>query len=52
MHDIAARRQGGPRKRDIDANGPFVTPPVGLMYTNYDGQATWDLVLARLLGMA
>jgi N-acyl-D-aspartate/D-glutamate deacylase len=51
MHDIAGRRQGGPRKHEIDANGLLVTP-VGLMYTHYDGQATSDLVLARLLGMA
>ena len=36
----------GPGRREIDANGLLVTPGWVDVHTHYDGQATWDPVLA------
>jgi N-acyl-D-aspartate/D-glutamate deacylase len=36
----------GPGKREIDANGLLVTPGWVDVHTHYDGQATWDPLLA------
>src|SRR5450631_2266849 len=38
--------RAGPGKREIDANGLLVTPGWVDVHTHYDGQATWDPVLA------
>jgi N-acyl-D-aspartate/D-glutamate deacylase len=38
--------KAGPGKREIDANGIHVTPSWLDVQTHYDGQATWDPVLA------
>jgi N-acyl-D-amino-acid deacylase len=38
--------KAGPGKRDIDADGLLVTPGWVDVHTHYDGQATWDSVLA------
>src|SRR5476651_1695909 len=38
--------KAGPGKREIDANGQLVTPGWVDIHTHYDGQATWDEVLA------
>ncbi len=36
----------GPAKRDVDAGGMLVTPGWVDAHTHYDGQATWDPLLA------
>ena len=36
----------GPAKREIDAAGMIVTPGWVDIHTHYDGQATWDSILA------
>jgi N-acyl-D-aspartate/D-glutamate deacylase len=38
--------KAGPGKREIDAAGQLVTPGWVDIHTHYDGQATWDPVLA------
>ena len=38
--------KAGPGKREIDAHGLLVTPGWVDAHTHYDGQATWDPVLA------
>jgi N-acyl-D-aspartate/D-glutamate deacylase len=38
--------KAGPGKREIDAKGLLVTPGWVDVHTHYDGQATWDPVLA------
>jgi N-acyl-D-amino-acid deacylase len=38
--------KAGPGKREIDAGGLLVTPGWVDVHTHYDGQATWDPVLA------
>ena len=38
--------KAGPGKREIDADGLLVTPGWVDAHTHYDGQATWDPVLA------
>jgi len=38
--------KAGPGKREIDANGLLVTPGWVDVHTHYDGQATWDPLLA------
>ena len=38
--------KAGPGKREIDADGQLVTPGWVDIHTHYDGQATWDPVLA------
>jgi N-acyl-D-amino-acid deacylase len=38
--------KAGPGKREIDASGLLVTPGWVDAHTHYDGQATWDPVLA------
>ncbi|HEU0217071.1 MAG TPA: amidohydrolase family protein [Stellaceae bacterium] len=38
--------KAGPAKREYDANGLLVTPGWVDVHTHYDGQATWDAVLA------
>jgi N-acyl-D-amino-acid deacylase len=43
---VAVGGKLGPGRRDIDANGLLVTPGWVDVHTHYDGQATWDPVLA------
>lgn len=38
--------KAGPGRREIDAHGQLVTPGWLDIHTHYDGQATWDPVLA------
>jgi N-acyl-D-amino-acid deacylase len=38
--------KAGPGKREIDADGLLVTPGWVDVHTHYDGQATWDPILA------
>jgi N-acyl-D-aspartate/D-glutamate deacylase len=38
--------KAGPTRRDIDADGLLVTPGWVDVHTHYDGQATWDPILA------
>ena len=38
--------KAGPGKREIDAKGLLVTPGWVDAHTHYDGQATWDPILA------
>src|ERR1700712_5916890 len=38
--------KAGPGKREIDAAGLIVTPGWVDIHTHYDGQATWDPLLA------
>ena len=38
--------KAGPARRDIAADGLLVTPGWVDIHTHYDGQATWDPVLA------
>ena len=38
--------KAGPGRREMDATGRLVTPGWVDVHTHYDGQATWDPVLA------
>jgi N-acyl-D-aspartate/D-glutamate deacylase len=38
--------KAGPGRREVDANGLLVTPGWVDVHTHYDGQATWDPILA------
>ncbi len=42
----AVGRDLGPARREIDARGRLVTPGFVDIHTHYDGQATWDPLLA------
>src|SRR5256885_12764203 len=42
----AVGKVGGPARRTIDAAGAVVTPGFVDIHTHYDGQVTWDPVLA------
>jgi N-acyl-D-amino-acid deacylase len=43
---VAVGGKAGPARRDIAADGLLVTPGWVDVHTHYDGQATWDPVLA------
>ena len=43
---VAVGKVSGPAKREIDATGLIVTPGWVDIHTHYDGQATWDPVMA------
>jgi N-acyl-D-aspartate/D-glutamate deacylase len=43
---VAMGGKAAPGKREIDATGLLVTPGWLDMHTHYDGQATWDPILA------
>jgi N-acyl-D-aspartate/D-glutamate deacylase len=43
---VAVGGKAGPARRTIDADGLLVTPGWVDVHTHYDGQATWDPVLA------
>ena len=43
---VAVGGKAGPARRVIDADGLLVTPGWVDVHTHYDGQATWDPVLA------
>ncbi len=43
---VAVGRNLGPARREIDATGLVVTPGWVDIHTHYDGQATWDPVMA------
>ena len=43
---VAVGDKAGPARRDIQADGRLVTPGWVDVHTHYDGQATWDPVLA------
>src|ERR1041385_4795583 len=43
---VAAGGRAAPARREIDADGLRVTPGWVDIHTHYDGQATWDPVMA------
>ena len=43
---VAVGKVEGPARREIDANGLVITPGWVDLHTHYDGQATWDAVMA------
>lgn len=43
---VAVGEVAGPARREIDARGMIVTPGWVDIHTHYDGQATWDPLLA------
>jgi N-acyl-D-aspartate/D-glutamate deacylase len=43
---VAVGEVSGPARREIDAEGMIVTPGWVDIHTHYDGQATWDPLLA------
>jgi N-acyl-D-aspartate/D-glutamate deacylase len=43
---VAVGKVSGPARREIDAKGMVVTPGWVDIHTHYDGQATWDPLLA------
>ncbi len=45
-HIVAVGKVEGPARREIDATGLVITPGWVDIHTHYDGQATWDAVMA------
>jgi N-acyl-D-aspartate/D-glutamate deacylase len=43
---VAVGKVEGPARREIDATGLLITPGWVDIHTHYDGQATWDAVMA------
>ena len=43
---VAVGKVEGPARREIDATGLVITPGWVDIHTHYDGQATWDAVMA------